>query len=113
VAYDVIEGVQLRAQGDGAGCRGAGVALLGAWGASRVGCPVPCSRPPRLAGRRHPTRGQWRDIDSAANRSYLIIGRTRRATSHRFDGLVVDNWFFGVASVARRFPERGGSVGSE
>ncbi len=25
---------------------------------------------------------------------------SRAATTHRFDGLVIDNWFFGVASVS-------------
>ncbi len=42
-------------------------------------------------------RVYWRRTDSATWDHWEDIGM---ATSHRFDGLVVDNWFFGVASVS-------------
>jgi len=42
-------------------------------------------------------RVYWRRTDSSTWDQWKDIGM---ATSHRFDGLVVDNWFFGVASVS-------------
>ena len=42
-------------------------------------------------------RVYWRRTDAATWDHWEDVGR---ATSHRFDGLVVDNWFFGVASVS-------------
>jgi hypothetical protein len=42
-------------------------------------------------------RVYWRRTDSPTWDHWQDVGR---ATSHRFDGLVVDNWFFGVASVS-------------
>lgn len=49
-------------------------------------------------------RVYWRRTDSPTWDHWEDVGMT---TSHRFDGLVVDNWFFGVASVS---PEGYGSV---
>jgi hypothetical protein len=47
-------------------------------------------------------RVYWRRTDSSTWDHWEDVGNT---TSHRFDGLVVDNWFFGVASVsAEGFP---------
>lgn len=42
-------------------------------------------------------RVYWRRTDSPTWDHWEDVGTT---TSHRFDGLVVDNWFFGVASVS-------------
>ncbi|MEZ4412585.1 MAG: M28 family metallopeptidase [Gemmatimonadales bacterium] len=42
-------------------------------------------------------RVYWRRTDAATWDHWEDVGMT---TSHRFDGLVVDNWFFGVASVS-------------
>ena len=42
-------------------------------------------------------RVYWRRTDSPTWEHWQDVGMT---TSHRFDGLVVDNWFFGVASVS-------------
>jgi len=42
-------------------------------------------------------RVYWRRTDSPTWDHWEDVGAT---TSHRFDGLVVDNWFFGVASVS-------------
>ncbi len=42
-------------------------------------------------------RVYWRRTDSPTWDHWEDVGQ---ATSHRFDGLVVDNWFFGVASVS-------------
>jgi Zn-dependent M28 family amino/carboxypeptidase len=42
-------------------------------------------------------RVYWRRTDSPTWDHWEDVGT---ATSHRFDGLVVDNWFFGVASVS-------------
>jgi hypothetical protein len=40
----------------------------------------------------------WRKTDTPAWDHSLDIGPV---TSHRFAGLVIDNWFFGVASVGK------------
>lgn len=42
-------------------------------------------------------RVYWRRTDSPTWDHWKDVGTT---TSHQFDGLVVDNWFFGVASVS-------------
>ncbi len=42
-------------------------------------------------------RVYWRRTDAPTWDHWEDVGR---ATSHRFEGLVVDNWFFGVASVS-------------
>jgi hypothetical protein len=42
-------------------------------------------------------RVYWRRTDSPTWDHWADVGRV---TTHRFDGLVVDNWFFGVASLS-------------
>jgi hypothetical protein len=39
----------------------------------------------------------WRRTDSPTWDHWQDVGP---GTTHRFDGLVIDNWFFGVASVS-------------
>jgi len=53
--------------------------------------------PPADSGAVAGYRVYWRRTDSPTWDHWEDVGTT---TSHRFDGLVVDNWFFGVASVS-------------
>jgi len=53
--------------------------------------------PPQDSGAVAGYRVYWRRTDSPTWDHWEDVGM---ATSHRFDGLVVDNWFFGVASVS-------------
>jgi len=53
--------------------------------------------PPQDAGAVAGYRVYWRRTDSPTWDHWEDVGM---ATSHRFDGLVVDNWFFGVASLS-------------
>ncbi len=53
--------------------------------------------PPADSGAVSGYRVYWRRTDSPTWDHWRDVGRT---TTHRFEGLVVDNWFFGVASVS-------------
>jgi hypothetical protein len=55
-------------------------------------------RPPADSGAVAGYRVYWRRTDSPTWDHWQDVGLV---TSHRFDGLVIDNWFFGVASVSR------------
>ena len=54
-------------------------------------------QPPADSGAVTGYRVYWRRTDSPTWDHWQDVGRT---TTHRFDGLVIDNWFFGVASVS-------------
>lgn len=54
-------------------------------------------QPPADSGAVAGYRVYWRRTDSPTWDHWQDVGRT---TTHRFDGLVIDNWFFGVASVS-------------
>lgn len=54
-------------------------------------------QPPADSGSVAGYRVYWRRTDSPTWDHWRDVGRT---TTHRFDGLVIDNWFFGVASVS-------------
>jgi hypothetical protein len=55
-------------------------------------------RPPADSGAVAGYRVYWRRTDSPTWDHWQDVGKD---TIHRFDGLVIDNWFFGVASVSR------------
>lgn len=107
VAYgDVIEGVDFNYARKVTALDAAVLAAL-SWapGAPRAvqlrGAVQPAAslswQPPADSGAVAGYRVYWRRTDSPTWDHWQDVGRT---TTHRFDGLVIDNWFFGVASVS-------------
>lgn len=107
VAYgDVIEGVDFNYARKVTALDAAVLAAL-SWapGAPRAvqlrGAVQPAAslswQPPADSGAVAGYRVYWRRTDSPTWDHWKDVGLT---TAHRFDGLVIDNWFFGVASVS-------------
>lgn len=107
VAYgDVIEGVDFNYARKVTALDAAVLAAL-SWapGAPRAvqlrGAVQPAAslswQPPADSGAVAGYRVYWRRTDSPTWDHWEDVGRR---TTHRFDGLVIDNWFFGVASVS-------------
>jgi hypothetical protein len=108
IAYgDVLEGVNFEYVARVAALNAAVLASL-AWapgpprGVRITGAMQPAAtltwRPPPDSTAVAGYRVYWRRTDAPAWAHSLDVGPV---TSHRFDGLVIDNWFFGVASVGK------------
>lgn len=108
IAYgDVLEGVNFRYVARVTALNAAALASL-AWapGPPRTvrisGAVQPAAtltwRPPPDSSAVAGYRVYWRRTDEPTWDHSLDVGQV---TTHRFDGLVIDNWFFGVASVGR------------
>lgn len=104
---DVLEGVNFRYLARVTALNAAALASL-AWAPGRprtvqiTGAVQPAATltwaPPPDSSAVASYRVYWRKTDAATWDHSLDVGRV---TSHRFDGLVIDNWFFGVASVGK------------